>query len=103
MIERISNFCPFKTATSISAYADPRSDFERLSKLTFHIESGDYFRSLAALLGFIEETLVSEDSDESKTIQLEAIRASRKDLLYLDGHCSIGIRPLQCSCATLSE
>lgn len=102
MIECISNFCPLQAATSVSSYADPRSDFERLSKLTFHVESGDYFRSLAALLGFVEETLVSEDTDESKLIQLEAVRASRKDLLYLDSHCSIEVRPLQCACATLS-
>ena len=90
MIERIFNFSSISTTTDVSSYVDPLSDYERLNALTFHVETGDYFPSLATLLGFVEETLAGADSaQESISIQLEAVRAARKDLHYLHDHCRI--------------
>ena len=103
MIDSIFNFCPLQAEPAVSSYVDPRNEFERLSKLAFHIETGDYFYSLSALLAFVEETLASGDTEESQLLQLEAVRASRKDLQYLQNHCVIEPRPVNCACATISE
>lgn len=90
MIESISNFSSIPTVTGVSSYSDPRSEYERLNVLAFHIETGDYFPFLATLLGFVEETLTREDdTQESISIQLAAVKSARKDLQYLHNHCRI--------------
>ena len=90
MIESVFNFSSVPTAIDTSPHTDPRSDYERLAALTFHLETGDYFPFLATLLGFVEETLASGDhSQDLVAIQLDAVKAARKDLTYLQDHCRI--------------
>jgi len=85
MIERISNFSS-TTRTSHTSQSNQPNDYEHLR---FHIASDDYFPYLSALLSFIEETLDEADhSQEHLRIQLEAVKATRKDLRYLhDRYC----------------
>ena len=66
------------------------SDHERLEKLAFHIQTDDYFRYLATLLGFAEEALAGDVREQDlASVQIEAIRAARKDLQYLHDHYRI--------------
>lgn len=92
MIDSILNFPPISTASSTSpTYGNPLSDYERQNALAFHIETDDYFPFLATLLGFVEETLATMDHSGKNitSIEIEAIRAARKDLQYLHIHCRI--------------
>jgi hypothetical protein len=85
MIDRISNFSSSATAPH-TVQSIQSSDYEHLR---FHIASDDYFPYLSALLSFIEESLGEADgSQENLRIQLEAVKATRKDLRYLhDRYC----------------
>jgi hypothetical protein len=90
MIDSIFNFSPISTPASVSSHSNPLSDYERQNALAFHIETDDYFPFLATLLGFVEETLATGDCTQNLTsIEVEAIRAARKDLQYLHTHCRI--------------
>ena len=90
MLDSVFNFSSVSPSTSVAPYTSQLTDHERLEKLTFHIEHGDYFGSLAALLGFVEERLAGESYDhELACVELEAVRAARKDLQYLNNHCRI--------------
>lgn len=91
MIDSIFNFSPVSTAINVSpAYVNPLNEYERQNALAFHIETDDYFPFLATLLGFVEETLATGDRTQNLTsIEVEAIRAARKDLRYLHTHCKI--------------
>lgn len=65
---------------------EPTSDEYSLERLTFHLETGDYFPMLATILGFLEETIIErEHSSVSELISMETlvIRNVRKDLDYL--------------------
>lgn len=91
MIDSIFNFSQVSTAISASStHVNPLNDYERQNALTFHIETGDYFLFLSTLLGFAEETLATGDRSQNLIpIQIEAIRAARKDLQYLNDHYRI--------------
>ena len=87
MIDRLFDFSSLSTLPSTSSYNSPVTDSERINMLDLHVRTNDYFRYLTTLLGFVEETLDSgECSRESLNIQLEAVRATRKDLQYLNDH-----------------
>ena len=78
---------------AVSAITDPAVlPREELGHLEFHLESGDYFLYLASLLGFIEETLVAGDSEDSVKLQAEAVRATRRDLRALHQRYAIAPR-----------
>ncbi len=83
MIDAISNFSSITNTSSFDTAHDHQ-------KVAFHVESDDYFPYLSALLGFVEETLSSAPaSDEMVRIQVEAIRATRQDLGYLQNRFHI--------------
>ena len=93
MIESVFNFSSVPATADTPPHTNPRSDYGRLTALSFHLETGDYFPFLATLLGFVEETLASGDlSQDLVAIQLDAIKAARKDLKYLQDHCRIAPR-----------
>lgn len=86
MIDAIYN-SPSITHTDVSSCATVAHDHHHLA---FHIASDDYFPYLSALLSCIEETLVSLDTTgEMVQIQVEAIRATRQDLQYLQNRFRI--------------
>ncbi|MBU6388488.1 hypothetical protein KGQ72_01250 [Patescibacteria group bacterium] len=94
MIDSIFNFSSVPVTTNISPHTEPLGDYARLNKLIYHIETDDYFRFLSTLLGFVEETLADGNhGQDDLSIQLEAIRATRKDLAYLNDHYRITSRP----------
>ncbi len=59
---------------------------KRLERLDFHLKTGDYFRVLATVLGFLEETVAdctcSAVSDMTP-LEQEVIKSLRQDLAYL--------------------
>ena len=90
MIASISNCSSITISSDSSLDTMPQNP----SQLAFHIQSDDYFPYLSALLGFVEETLAAGDgTDECVRIQVEAIRATRGDLQYLQDHFRIEARP----------
>jgi hypothetical protein len=83
----IKSFFNFSTPpiTRTPYYRHRVDEIERIRELRAHIEAGDYFRFHTTLLGFLEETLEKRvSSEESISIQLDAIRAARRDLKFLD-------------------
>lgn len=54
-------------------------------RLRFHIASGDYFATLSALLGFVEERLKSLEGDVESE-ECAVLRHTRADLQYLHEH-----------------
>lgn len=58
----------------------PRSD--RRANIQFHVEHGDYFGTLAAVLGLIEETGASPDTRRM-------LKRLRDDLRFLQDHYRI--------------
>lgn len=87
MIDAYLNFHNVSTIARSSSYINQSSDTERMRALNLHIKTGDYFRFLTTTLSFIEETLSEhKNASEVVSIQLEAVRATRKDLKYLDEH-----------------
>lgn len=64
----------------------------QIERLKFHLESGDYFRLLATMFGFLEETVENKCETvpgEMMDIQCETITRFRKDLEYLHQHYQI--------------
>ncbi len=61
---------------------------DRKNRLNFHVESHDYFATLASILAFIEESLESEAEAMGKSLKemthsAGALRRINKDLIYL--------------------
>ncbi len=71
-----------------------KTDTERLARLHFHLKSGDYFPTLATILGFVEETVSSIDSGPSgmPALERELIHSVRKDLMYLHTYYHIELK-----------
>lgn len=60
------------------------ADDDRIERLAFHIERGDYFPFLATIIGMLGETVTSEGtSSEAVKEQAAFAEQVRKDLLYL--------------------
>ncbi len=58
----------------------------RMERLSFHLESGDYFPMLATLLGFVQETVQNCSCglmQDVVPIETDTLKAARKDLMYL--------------------
>jgi hypothetical protein len=71
---------------------DKSSDDERLEKLKFHLDTGDYFPMLATILGFVQETVTEcECADVADILPMETriVRDTRKDLMYLHSNYHI--------------
>ena len=68
-------------------------DTERLAQLRFHLESGDYFRLLATVFGFLEESVKECEVGPITLAPVEAelIQSVRKDLFHL--HDNYEIKP----------
>ena len=67
------------------------SEEERRARLTFHLASGDFFNTVATLVGFLEGSLL-EHSTENPQLTAQEVRlaqALRKDLMYLNEHYRI--------------
>jgi len=89
MIDRIFDF-PGAPSTDVSPNTDSQDNHARQNALAFHVETGDYFSFLATLLGFVEETLNASSGTENLVpIQIEAVKAAREDLRYLNTHYRI--------------
>jgi formate dehydrogenase maturation protein FdhE len=71
-----------------------KTDTERLARLHFHLKSGDYFPTLATILGFVEETISSMDAqaDSLPALERELIQGVRKDLMYLHTYYRIELK-----------
>lgn len=69
-------------------------DSDRIERLTFHIEQGDYFPFLATVIGMLADTIATGDpsSDPAKT-QRAFAEDLRNDLMYLHEHYTITPRP----------
>jgi hypothetical protein len=72
----------------------PKTDTERLARLHFHLKSGDYFPTLATILGFVEETISSYELKPGSmpALERELIQSVRKDLMYLHKYYSIELK-----------
>lgn len=78
----------FSSVYSFTTEPDPISMYPALAK---HLDRGDYFRYLATILGFFEESCTSPEttSDDMLALQAEAARALREELLFLHTHYRI--------------
>ncbi|HEY0947962.1 MAG TPA: hypothetical protein VGE53_00520 [Candidatus Paceibacterota bacterium] len=62
------------------------SDDERLKRLRFHIEQGDYFPFLASVIGFLEEAARACTGDPDNKTKADFAASVRKDLIHLHEH-----------------
>jgi hypothetical protein len=62
------------------------SDDERLARLAFHVERGDYFPFLATVVGLLKETINESAGREKAATEMDFAESMRKDLLYLHEH-----------------
>lgn len=62
---------------------------ENLEELHFHVQVGDYFSTLATILGFVEEMILEQDAKKVMTYELKVLRQVKKDLLYLNANFDI--------------
>ena len=70
------------------------ADAERIARLHFHIKSGDYFATLATILGFLEETLGDpQAAGPLPAMEKDLLRSVRKDLMHLDEYYTLAPRP----------
>ena len=60
-------------------------------RLKYHVETGDCFNMIATVLGFLEESLRQhgEKNPELETKEVEAARALRERLQFLNQHYCI--------------
>ena len=61
-------------------------DEERLGRLSYHLETGDYFPMLATVLGFVEESVQTCSCAETEALlplEAVALKGARTDLMYL--------------------
>ncbi|MDB5190343.1 MAG: hypothetical protein JWN49_669 [Parcubacteria group bacterium] len=72
----------------------PVNDTERLARLHFHVKTGDYFPTLATILGFVEETLsnYTQATDSMPLLEKDLIQSVRKDLMYLHEYYQIDVK-----------
>lgn len=75
--------------TSIPSFWFVREVEETRPYAQYHIESGDYFTTLSAVLGFFEESLEHQESEEMKALQKKTVAAMRRDLNHLQRHFKI--------------
>lgn len=69
---------------------DKQSDEQdNLEELHFHVQAGDYFSTLATILGFVEEMILEQDEKNVMTYELKVLRRVKKDLLYLNANFDI--------------
>ncbi|CAN5730875.1 hypothetical protein BH11PAT2_BH11PAT2_07000 [soil metagenome] len=70
------------------------TDTERLARLHFHVKTGDYFPTLATILGFVQETLNSYPmvADSLPLLEKDLIQSVRKDLMYLHEYYQIEVK-----------
>jgi hypothetical protein len=74
-------------AFGISVFRDVPS--ERQQQLEFHVASGDYFGTLATVLGLVADSLASNDiAFRNRCISI--LEDACEDLAYLQGNYSIG-------------
>jgi len=87
----------------MSRYAPIRSpywllrdgDEERLARLHFHIEQGDYFPFLATVIAMLGDTVARCEGAEAGSMQVNFVEEMRKDLLYLHERYDITPRKKQ--------
>ncbi|HYF28742.1 MAG TPA: hypothetical protein VEA36_00040 [Candidatus Paceibacterota bacterium] len=71
------------------------ADEERLTRLTFHIEQGDYFPFLATVIGMLGETASRCGPAGMAQEQARFAEEMRKDLLHLHEHYTIAPRKVR--------
>ncbi len=60
-----------------------------LERLLFHVKAGDYFSTLATILGFVEETIKEQDHQEKMTYEINTLSQMKEDLVYLNDNFDI--------------
>ena len=68
---------------------DSEEESADLERLLFHVKAGDYFSTLATILGFVEETMKEQDSKKKMTYEINTLRHMKKDLVYLNDNFDI--------------
>lgn len=69
------------------------ADAERIARLHFHIKSGDYFATLATILGFLEETVTEGHyAGPLPAMEKDLLRSVRKDLMHLNEYYMLAPR-----------
>ena len=61
------------------------------ARLTYHLESGDFFNTVATIVGFLEGSLI-EHSTENPELAAHEVRLAqslRRDLMFLNEHYRI--------------
>ena len=61
-------------------------DDDHLDRLSFHLETGDYFPMLATVLGFVQESVQTcscSETEELLPLEATALKGARTDLMYL--------------------
>lgn len=76
------------TFAQLSQLQKSPEDMERLSKLKYHLDSGDYFAFLATVFAILEDTFTSGAQNTAE--QLALIQSMRKDLVFLQQKYQIG-------------
>jgi hypothetical protein len=59
---------------------------ERIERLSFHLQTGDYFPMLATILGFVEESVQDCSCtavDALAPLERDVLKGTRHDLMYL--------------------
>ncbi|MEZ4104420.1 MAG: hypothetical protein R3B60_03990 [Candidatus Paceibacterota bacterium] len=75
---------------------DGDDNLENLDQLHFHVQAGDYFSTLATILGFVEEMIMEQDTKNAMAYELKVLRQVKKDLLYLNANFDIKAKERDC-------
>jgi hypothetical protein len=79
-------------AKSYDQMEDTGDDPERLERLRFHLQSGDYVPLLCTVLNFLEDGVKACETGVAHAADLldaSVINGMREDLIYLHKHYSI--------------
>ena len=59
---------------------------ERIERLSYHLQTGDYFPMLATVLGFVQESVQEcscSSEDRLAPLERDVLKGTRHDLMYL--------------------
>ncbi|MDE2079236.1 MAG: hypothetical protein KGI73_02510 [Patescibacteria group bacterium] len=79
-------------AASIFLPSDELEDSDaQHARLKYHLASGDFFNTVATVVGFLEGSLIehSTENPELATQEVKLAQALRRDLMYLNEHYRI--------------
>ncbi len=94
--QRFELYIPAKFMQNLDEFDTPASKINKMKEsfdvhknnIDFHVESGDYFGTLATILGLVADVLESTDPAVQKRCK-NTLSELREDLLYLQENYSI--------------